>query len=219
MSMRLPNTEHTSRPWRIHEIAPDFRVEDVWAYRTPGAGPDDFSVMLDALRADGGLNNQSLPSRVLFAVRWKLGALFGWDDPEQSVGSRVRSLCERLPDDLRQPSTGTAVPNIPFTTLYELHNESAYELANKTVHSVCHLGWVQGDDGDYELRMAVLVKPNGLFGQLYMAGIAPFRYLLVYPALTRRWERAWRDRHGRVVRPPNENGSSNDQWARRLMVF
>jgi hypothetical protein len=27
-----------------------------------------------------------------------------------------------------------------------------------------------------------------------MAAIKPFRYLIVYPALTRQWERAWRDR-------------------------
>jgi hypothetical protein len=39
--MRLPNTAHTSRPWRIHDIAPDFELEDVWALPTPG-GPDDF---------------------------------------------------------------------------------------------------------------------------------------------------------------------------------
>src|SRR5213596_345770 len=39
--MRLPNTAHTSRPWRIHELTHDFRLEDVWAL--PGVGgPDDF---------------------------------------------------------------------------------------------------------------------------------------------------------------------------------
>jgi hypothetical protein len=70
----------------------------------------------------------------------------------------------------------------------------AIELANKTVHDICHLGWVPTDDGEYELRMAALVKPNGLFGRLYMAAITPFRYLIVYPALTRQWERAWRER-------------------------
>ncbi|HBX81371.1 MAG TPA: DUF2867 domain-containing protein, partial [Propionibacteriaceae bacterium] len=43
--MRLPKTAHTERPWRIHELTPDFRVEDVWAFRTPGAGPDDFPTM------------------------------------------------------------------------------------------------------------------------------------------------------------------------------
>ena len=42
--------------------------------------------------------------------------------------------------------------------------------------------------------MAALVKPNGLFGRLYMAAIKPFRYLIVYPAMTRQWERAWRNR-------------------------
>ena len=39
--MRLPNSAHTSRPWRIHELARDFRLEDVWALPTPG-GPADF---------------------------------------------------------------------------------------------------------------------------------------------------------------------------------
>jgi uncharacterized protein DUF2867 len=37
--MRLPNTAHTSRPWRIQELTRDFRLEDVWALPTP-AGPD-----------------------------------------------------------------------------------------------------------------------------------------------------------------------------------
>lgn len=212
MSNRLPVTEHTRRPWRIHEIVPDFRVEDVWVFRTPGGGPDDFPLMLQALRADGGLHNQSRLSRLLFAVRWKLGALFGWDDPEEGVGARVRSLVERLPDDLRQTSTGTPVPNTPFTTLYELRDESAYELANKTVHDVLHLGWVEGDDGDHELRMAALVKPNDLFGRVYLAAIKPLRYLVVYPAMTRQWERAWLDhrvrlqRHTAAAGPEDSNG-------------
>jgi hypothetical protein len=39
--MRLPDAAHTSRPWRIHELTPDFRIEDVWALPTPG-GPGDF---------------------------------------------------------------------------------------------------------------------------------------------------------------------------------
>ncbi len=28
--MKLPNIAHTARPWRIHEITPDFRLYDVW---------------------------------------------------------------------------------------------------------------------------------------------------------------------------------------------
>jgi hypothetical protein len=48
--MRLPNTAHTSRPWRIHEIARDFRLEDVWALPTPG-GPDDFPRLVRQIAA------------------------------------------------------------------------------------------------------------------------------------------------------------------------
>ena len=194
MSVKLPNSEHTSRPWRIHEVAPDFQVEDVWAFSTPGAGPDDFPAMLSALRAAGGLDKNPPLVRFLFSVRWKLGAVFGWDEPEEGLASRVESLCDRLPSDLRQNVARTAVPNTPFTMLYELHDECALEMANKTVHDICHLGWVPTDNGEYELRMAALVKTNGLLGRLYMAAIKPFRYLIVYPALTRQWEGAWRDR-------------------------
>ena len=47
------------------------------------------------------------------------------------------------------------------------------------------MGWVADDAGGYRGQMAVLVKPNGLFGKVYMAAIAPFRYLIVYPPLIR----------------------------------
>ncbi|MFE6861238.1 DUF2867 domain-containing protein [Nocardia sp. NPDC057668] len=193
-SRRLPDSEHTARPWRIHEIAPDFELEDVWAFRTPGAGPDDFPVMLAALRAADAPGERSLPTRLLFAVRWKLGALLGWDDPEKGVAKRVPSLRERLPADVPATPIAPEPGDLPMVELYELPNESAMELANATVHAVCHLGWVRGATGDYELRMAALVKPNGRFGRLYMAAILPFRYLIVYPAMTRQWERAWRER-------------------------
>lgn len=193
--MRLPDVEHTERPWRIHAIAPDFGLEDVWAYRTPGAGPDDFPALLDALQARGGLDKNPAVVRFLFAVRWKLGALFGWDEPTQGLAGRVESLSHRLPPDLRQQAAGTPVPNTPFTMIYQLPDECAMELANETVHAVCHLGWVPTGETGYELRMAVLVKPSGLPGQLYLAAIKPFRHLIVYPALTRKWERAWRNRN------------------------
>ena len=95
----------------------------------------------------GGLNKNPRLVRFLFAVRWKLGALFGWDKRKQGLAGRVESLCDRLPPGLRQDEAGTAVPNTPFTMVYELHDECAIELANKTVHDICHLGWVPTGDG------------------------------------------------------------------------
>lgn len=191
---RIPDSEHTARPWRIHEIAPDFDLEDVWAFHTPGAGPDDFPLMLAALRATDEPGEQSRATRFLFAVRWKLGTLLGWDDPEKGVAQRVPSLRDRLPADLPAPPRAAGHDGLPLVDLYELPDECAMELANATVHAVCHLSWVPTPTGDYELHMAALVKPNGTLGRLYMAAIVPFRYLIVYPALTRQWERAWRNR-------------------------
>jgi hypothetical protein len=42
--------------------------------------------------------------------------------------------------------------------------------------------------------MAVLVKPNGLLGTAYMAAIAPFRHLIVYPRMLREIGQSWRAR-------------------------
>src|SRR5688500_3670826 len=125
--MKLPRTTHTEYPWRIHEFARDFRVEDAWSYRTPGAGPADFPRMLAASASGAGVDSQSLPVRFLFAVRWKLGALFGWDRDGESLGKRVRSLSERLPDDLRATVDPSVDDGTPFTPVYELGDECVRE--------------------------------------------------------------------------------------------
>jgi len=48
---------------------------------------------------------------------------------------------------------------------------------------------------------AARVKPRGLLGRAYMAAIEPFRYLVVYPALIREFERAWINRRGSGISP------------------
>ena len=187
--MRLPESAHTDQPWRIHEIAPDFDVEDIWQFRTPGGGADDFPALLAALQAERASESTGV-SGLLFKIRWKLGELFGWDREDAGTGTRVASLRDRLPADLRD--TDVPTEDSPLTALYVLDNEYAAEIANGTMHGIMHLGWVPDTIG-YHLQMAVLVKPNGWFGRLYMALIKPFRYGIVYPAMTRRWERTWND--------------------------
>jgi hypothetical protein len=189
--MRLPDTEHTSRPWRIHEIARDFRLEDVWALPTPG-GPDDFPRLVEDFAAGTTSGSPSRVARTLFAIRWKLGEMFGWDDPDAGVGSRVRTLRDRLPADLREGPSGPVFERLPFESVYLLDDEFAAEVSNRTVHGILHLGWVPDGSGGYRGQMAVLVKPNGLLGNAYMAAIGPFRHLIVYPALMRQIERDWR---------------------------
>ena len=191
--MRLPNTAHTSRPWRIHEITRDFRVEDVWALPTPG-GPDDFPRLVEWLASgeDPAPDAASRAARGLWAIRWKIGQLLGWDAPDAGLGSRVRTLRDRLPADLRTAPPGPDFHTLPFVPLYQLDNEFAAELANRTMHGVMHIGWVRDQTGGYRGQMAVLVKPSGLLGTGYMAMIRPFRHLIVYPAMMRKTERAWR---------------------------
>jgi hypothetical protein len=193
--MRLPTTAHTSRPWRIHEIAGDFRVEDVWALPTPG-GPHDFPHLVRQIangpRDGATTSSPSLVYRLLFEVRWKLGRLLGWDTAGSGIGARVPTLRDRLPADLREGPRGPDVRSDPFTSLYQLHDEWAAEMANRTVHAVLHIGWVPDEAGGHRGQMAILVKPNGLFGSVYMAAIKPFRYVWVYPALLRAMGRTWR---------------------------
>src|SRR6476661_9876618 len=169
--MRLPASAHTERPWRIHEITRDFALEDVWALPTPGGGPEDFRLLVGLFTAGDESQSPSRLSRALFAIRWKVGELLGWDDSEAAVGSRVATLRARLPADLRQAPTGPKFEKLPFTSVYLLDDEWAAEVANRTVHGVMHMGWVPDDSGGYRGQMAVLVKPNGLLGTSYMAAI------------------------------------------------
>lgn len=196
--MRLPDTEHSSRPWRIHDIAAGFRLEDVWALPTPG-GPDDFPHLVQRMTAGSASQSPSRASRALFAIRWKLGELLGWDDePSDGDGGSggAPTLRDRLPADLRDGPTGPDFKRLPFEPLYLLDDEFAAEIANRTMHGVLHLGWVPDRNGGYRGQMAVLVKPNGLLGSAYMAAIKPFRHLIVYPALMRQIEADWRARQG-----------------------
>jgi hypothetical protein len=189
--MKLSKAAHTSRPWRIHELTRDFRLEDVWALPTPG-GPDDFPLLVRQMASGGPRLDSSGVARALWSLRWKVGKLFGWDSPEAGLGSRVPTLRDRLPADLRRVPSGPDFDALPFTSLYQLHDEWAAEIANRTVHGVMHLGWVPDGTGGYRGQMAVLVKPNGLLGSVYMGAIKPFRHLIVYPALMREIGRGWR---------------------------
>jgi len=200
--MRLPIAAHESHPWRILEIAPDFRVEDVWALPVHG-GADDFATLLEVMASLDPTKTPSAASRQLFGIRHNLGRRFGWDDGAglPIPDTAETTLSDRLPPDLRNTAAdvtfgSAALENLGahFTPLYRTDVEFAAELSNQTVHGVVHLAWVDQGEGRYQGQMAVYVKPRGLFGQGYMALIKPFRYWVVYPALMRQIERTWNAR-------------------------
>lgn len=185
--MKLPDTAHFSRPWRIQALTGDFRFEGVWALPTPGK-PDDFPRLVQILDSFDEARPPGSLVGMLFAMRKALGLVFGWDKTVDDPGRQ--SLRNRLPLDLRAfPSTVT--PPMGLTALYQIDDEWAAELINRTVHGVIHLSWVQDETGNYRGQMATLVKPNGLLGRAYLAAITPIRYLILYPRLLRWVGRSW----------------------------
>jgi len=188
--MRLPDSAQTSRPWRIGELVWDFRLEDVWALPTPG-GPEDFPRLVRVAASFDPSRSSYGAVRTLFAIRWKLGELLGWDGPDAGLGSRVPTLRDRLPADLRASALRQDFDALPFSPLYVTDDEMAAEIANRTVHGIMHMGWVADGTGGYRGQMAVYVKPNGLPGEAYLAAIRPFRHLIVYPAMLRDIGRRW----------------------------
>jgi hypothetical protein len=196
--MRLSNTAHTSRPWRIHELTHDFRLEDVWA--VPGVvGPDDFPRLVQRFASLDPSRSSSYAVRTLFEIRRKLGELLGWDAADAGLGSRVATLRDRLPADLRDGPSGPESEALPFTSLYLTDDEWAAECANRTMHGVIHLGRVPDATGGFRAQLAILVKPNGLLGSGYMAAIRPFRHLIVYPQIMRGGE--WLGQAGTRAEP------------------
>jgi hypothetical protein len=157
LTERLPNTAHTSRPWRIHEIAPDFELEDVWALPTPG-GPDDFLRLVRQIAARDPSRSFPGAARALWELRDKVGELLGWDDPDAGLGSGVPTLRDRLP-------AGPEFDALPATSLYLTDEEFAAEGANRTVQGIMHMGWVPDETGAYRGQMAVLVKRTGFSGK------------------------------------------------------
>jgi hypothetical protein len=191
--MRLSNSEHEAHAWRIGEVAPDFRLEDVWALPAQGSA-GDFARLLEVMASLDPAHAESRVTRALFSIRYRVGGWLGWDDTPQPLAipeDAETTLRARLPADLRDTTAGLELRASDFTPLYRTDVEWAAEISNRTVHAVMHLAWAEQGDGHYRGQMGIYVKPRGWFGEAYMAAIAPFRHRIVYPALMREIERAW----------------------------
>ncbi len=193
--------EHVRHLWRIHDLVPDFTLEDVWALPVEGER-EDFEDFLNFIGSFDPSKTENRPARFLWDLRDRLGAWLDLGeisspaDAEEDGGLPIpgtdeTSLRGRLPADLRDSTAGFDFDSLPFVPLYRTDCEAAAEIDNRTVHGVVHLSWVERDGGGCEGQMAVYVKPRGAFGRAYMALIKPFRYLVVYPALMREVERSW----------------------------
>ena len=139
---------------------------------------------------------QAAPALVqgLFWLRSRIGALLGWDQPRPAWSAE--SYADRLsPADRAQSLVAPGTPDGDFRVLYRFEDEQLNELRNATVHAFMSLS-IRPTPGGYLAYVGVFVRPVHRFTRLYMRAIAPFRRLVVYPALIRKVQKAWAERYG-----------------------
>jgi len=190
--MQIKNEEHYKNTWKVHALLPDFEVEDVWQF--PVELNEDHSIYLfqmSMMKSMEALSQKGVASW-LFKLRFFLGRIFGWDEKnEAQILLEPGSIRERYAE--MEGIKGEALPapgNEDFIPVYTLENESLAEIKNATVHAGLHLSKVPNGD-KYTVHMAVYVKPNGLFGRMYMALIKPFRLAIVYPIMMKMVGKQW----------------------------
>lgn len=208
---------HAARPWRVHTLAPDFELLDLWVLpldADPARGetfddflrvfarngmssarpvyplrPTSFGDVLHALRLAG--------MATLLALRHLLGRVFGLDGDRGELAipgrheTRVRA---RLDADDRRRDSGALPERVggAFERVYAFPEEALLEIANRTIHALLHLSWVETAGGRRVVVLAVYVKSRGWQSRAYMGLIRPFRHAIVYPAWIAHLTRTWR---------------------------
>ena len=171
----------------------DVPIEDVWAIPLRGGGPGRT---IHDLRPIFRAGVEAAPRVVkgLIRLRWRVGALLGWDAqrPEWSAESYARRLTVT---DRAQSAVAPGTPDGRLSFLYLFEDEQLSELRNATVHAFLSLSIRPTPEG-YLAYWAIYVQPVTEFTRLYMMAIAPFRRLVVYPAIIRKVQRAWAERYG-----------------------
>jgi hypothetical protein len=193
---RVANELQFRRPWRIHEVLGDFPLEDLWHLPQLTGTAEEFDDLIALIAGANPAVEGPVAVRFLWNTRDLLGTWFGLGTIASAVPEPpADSLMGSVPEDLRGSAAGIRFASLPFHPLYRTDTEFAAEVANRTMHGVMHLGWIDQGDGTYFPQMAVYVRPNGWFGRAYMQFIKPFRYVIVYPALEKHLLTLWQARN------------------------
>jgi len=193
MTMRIDPGEFRARPLRVHALLRDVPLEDAWAVPLSGGGAGRT---IQDVRAAMIAGREAAPTvvRALLRLRRRIGALFGWDD--QRPAWNAESYADRLsPADRAESLVAPGTPDGTFRLLYRFEDEQLSELRNATVHAFVSLS-IRPTPGGYLAYAGVFVKPVHPFTRLYMEAIAPFRRLVVYPAVIRKVQSVWVQRYG-----------------------
>ena len=215
MSADVP--AHRARGWRVHTLAPDFELLDLWevpldadpshgetfaeflrVFLASGADlwpvyrlrPTSFADAVHAARIGAALALLRLPPR----PRPACSALDA--DRDLAIpGCREERVRARLDDadraarhrPLARP--GRRVRSSPSTRSPTRHCSRSPTAPSMRL---LHLSWVAAPNGRRTVVLAIYVKSRGWQSRAYLALIRPFRHLVVYPAwiahLTRTWD-------------------------------
>jgi hypothetical protein len=194
--VKVAPARHRTHPWRVHTLAPDFRLLDVWEVPVESGRPDRFDRFY-ALVAANRIETGSPIVRVLVAVRGALGWAFRWDEAGVArpiPGCAETAVADRLTDADRARSRAEPGRLAPVAVgvlhvVYHFEDEALVELSNATVHALLHLSWAP--EALARPRLAVYVKARGAATYVYLALIEPFRQLFVYPAWIAHIAGAW----------------------------
>ena len=177
-------------------------LHDVWAVDLPHwcgkVTLNDFLRKANNCTLDmcGCSNSSALftpspPVQVLLNIRFFVGRIFGWDNELATIVTFTSRLTDA--DRLRSliaPGTRDGY----FHVVYRFENEQLVELINRTAHAAALSTLVESPTG-YRFYFAIYVRSVSRFTPFYMAVIAPFRKLIVYPSLLRsvraRWNQAF----------------------------
>lgn len=208
-AQNIDKKTHYSHPWKVHEIAKDFELLDVWEFPilADKTKNQDFSLFLKVMQQPSKPSVRSyfsikpLFARFLVLLRVVLGEIFGLDKNVNSLpipGCNETSLKERLSfEDQKRSLEESIEEGAPdegsWRTVYLYANEILIELSNDTVHALMHAGWIHKSENYYTAQLAVYAKSRGILGEFYMKLIMPFRHMIVYPVfleeVKERWEK------------------------------
>jgi len=195
----LDKKGHYAHPWKVHKIAKDFKLLDVWEFPilADKSKNQDLSLFLKIIQdrqkydLKKGISFPLLITGFLVVLRNFMGKIFFIDKDVNTLpipGCKEISLRERLSredqkENLAEPEIKGDEKERGFRIVYRYENESLWELSNNMVHALMHFGWVHKYDDYFTAQLAVYAKTRGWWGNVYMKLIMPFRRHIVYPAM------------------------------------
>jgi len=186
VTVRAAPEEYLSLELRAHQLLGDVPLYDVSIVDLPGGG--DGRSVADVLRLQA-TTPRSPVERALYGVRHALGRAFHWDEvrlsPQDSLVSRLSET------DRRDSEIPPGTPDGAFRVVYRFRNEQLSETRNATVQGYVCIAIAPRSSG-YRFYFAVYVIPVSWLTRPYLALIEPFRRFLLYPAMLRRIQNAWR---------------------------